>query len=69
MSLVFDNLSSDGDSIGLALSLPNGSGQDYSGAEFVYNEKTSTYTSISSFTDGISGKKSVDDAWLCSSVP
>ena len=67
--MTFDNLSGDGDSIGVGLILPNGSGQDFSGFGWVYRKDTASYDSASYWQDGITKEVTLDASWLCSSYP
>ena len=65
--MTFDNLKNAGDSLGISIDLPNGSGSDYSAFGFV--NLGETQFPISTFTDGTTGEVTVDAAWLCSSYP
>ena len=49
-SMTFDNLANEGDSLGISVDLPNGSGSDYSAFGFVNTNET--YFPVSLFTDG-----------------
>ena len=66
-SLGFDDLKNDGDQIGLAITLPNGSGKDMSGFGFVRNQ--TSYVPIAYFVDGVSTEVTLEPWWLCSTVP
>ena len=65
--MTFDNLVNEGDSLGIAIDLPNGSCSDYSAFGFVHTNET--YFPVSTFTDGTTQETSLDYAWLCSSYP
>ena len=66
-SLSFDDLKNDGDNIGLYVTLPNGSGKDWSG--FGFERNSTGYIPISYFVDGETGNVTLDPWWLCSTMP
>ena len=70
VGMYFDNLKNDGDTIGVALPLPNGSGEDLSGFGFKYDAKTTNYVGFSYFVpSGVSADLTIDSSWLCGSAP
>ena len=66
-SMTFENLKNAGDSLGISIDLPNGSGSDYS--SFGFANLGETLLPLSSFTDGTTQEVTFDASWLCSSYP
>ena len=60
----FEELPNDGDSFGLSVQLPNGSGKDASGFGFA-RITSKTYIGISYWLDGTINQTEQDDSWLC----
>ena len=65
--MLFDNLENEGDSLGILIDLPNGSGSDYSSFGCIITNET--YIPVSMFTDGTTQEVSSDLAWFCSAYP
>ncbi len=64
--MIYDNLTADGDSIGLSIPLPNGDGSDLTGFGMTYNIAHDSTTNFSYLYTGSTGEMTNDiSAWFC----
>ena len=67
--MIFDNLMSDGDSIGFSIPLPNGDGTDLTGFSVTYDMETDSSTVGSYLVTGATNEITDDHAWICDVKP